>query len=139
MVENNWYVIAQMYVDVGGSTFYRIYFIMFYYFGVLVGLNIVVAFAIDMYTAVCRLDKQRLENEEHLYRISLMRYSDFQAAITKEPNKQDIKIALDIKAGHIVDVCNRKFPGRLGALETAKIRPFITGMILGQDPGANEL
>ena len=60
MIVNNWYVVVQQFVDVkNGILLYRIYFIIFYYFGVIIGLNIVVAFAIDMYSAVKRLDHQR--------------------------------------------------------------------------------
>mmetsp|Transcript_26389 Transcript_26389/g.30907 ORF Transcript_26389/g.30907 Transcript_26389/m.30907 type:complete len:148 (+) Transcript_26389:1120-1563(+) len=57
IVVNNWYVIVAMVVDVkGGSTAYRYFFVIFYYFGVIIGLNIIVAFAIDMYAAVSRLE-----------------------------------------------------------------------------------
>ena len=57
MVVNNWYVIVQMCVDIkGGNVYYRYYFIIFYYFGVIIGLNVIIAFAIDMYSAVERLD-----------------------------------------------------------------------------------
>jgi len=57
IVVNNWMVIVRMCVDInGGNKLYRFYFIIFYYFGVLIGLNIVIAFAIDMYSAVQRLD-----------------------------------------------------------------------------------
>jgi len=57
MVVNNWYVIVQMCVDIkGGDVYYRYYFMIFYYFGVIIGLNVIIAFAIDMYSAVERLD-----------------------------------------------------------------------------------
>ena len=49
-----------MYVDSkDGNTMYRLYFIAFYYFSVLIGINIVVAYTIDMYTSVERLDEER--------------------------------------------------------------------------------
>jgi len=58
IVVNNWYLIVAMCVDVmGGNTMYRIYFLIFYYFGVIIGLNIIMAFSIDMYAAVIRLDE----------------------------------------------------------------------------------
>lgn len=58
IVVNNWYVIVQMCVDIkGGALMYRVFFIVFYYFGVIIGLNIIIAFAIDMYAAVDRLEK----------------------------------------------------------------------------------
>lgn len=47
-----------------------IYFVTFYNWGVLVGLNIIVAFAIDMYGAVERLDKKKTEHEEKLYKLA---------------------------------------------------------------------
>jgi hypothetical protein len=53
IVVNNWYVIVAMCVDIkSGATIYRYYFVIFYYFGVIIGLNIIIAFAIDMYAAV---------------------------------------------------------------------------------------
>lgn len=58
IVVNNWYLIVAMYVNVqGGRTIIRLYFLIFYYFGVIIGLNIVIAFAIDMYAAVSRLEE----------------------------------------------------------------------------------
>ena len=53
IVVNNWYVIVAMFVDIkDGNIMYRAYFMVFYYFGVVIGLNIIIAFAIDMYSAV---------------------------------------------------------------------------------------
>ena len=40
----------------GGKTIYRLYFLLFYYFGVILAWNILVAFAIDIYAVVERLD-----------------------------------------------------------------------------------
>ncbi len=60
LVVNNWDVAVQMFVDVSnGNTAYRVYFILFYYFGVIMCINILVSFAIDMYNAVSRLDEQK--------------------------------------------------------------------------------
>ena len=60
MVVNNWMIIVQMYVDImEGNTYYRFFFILFYYCAVITGINIVVAFAIDMYSSVERLDSDR--------------------------------------------------------------------------------
>jgi two pore calcium channel protein 1 len=62
MMVNNWMVTVQMYVEImGNDTNIRWYFVIFYYFSVIVGINIVVAYALDMYTAVERLDKAREE------------------------------------------------------------------------------
>ena len=52
MVVNNWQVNVKMYVDVTNTTLTRVFFMMFYYFSVIIGLNIVVAFAIDMYNSI---------------------------------------------------------------------------------------
>ena len=52
MVVNNWQVNVAMYVDVTGTTLTRLFFMFFYYFSVVIGLNIVVAFAIDMYNSI---------------------------------------------------------------------------------------
>mmetsp|Transcript_13705 Transcript_13705/g.23372 ORF Transcript_13705/g.23372 Transcript_13705/m.23372 type:complete len:337 (-) Transcript_13705:187-1197(-) len=61
MVVNNWMVQVQMYVAVMGSTSYRLFFGCFYYFSVIIGINIVVAFTIDMYSSVERLDQERVK------------------------------------------------------------------------------
>ena len=45
-----------MYEDVLDTKLVRIYFITFYYFGVIIGMNIILAFAIDMYGAVIRME-----------------------------------------------------------------------------------
>lgn len=64
VVVNNWQIIVQMCVAVrGGETDYRLYFIIFYYLCVILGVNMFVAFAIDMYCAVTRLDQQKCKNE----------------------------------------------------------------------------
>ena len=71
MVVNNWYVIVDMFVAVKDNILlYRLFFICFYYFGVVLAINIVVAFAIDMYSAVCRLDEQKTKNEKFLLELS---------------------------------------------------------------------
>jgi len=50
-------VCVEMCVNIkGGNIYYRYFFIIFYYFGVIIGLNIIIAFAIDMYGSVERLD-----------------------------------------------------------------------------------
>ena len=59
MVVNNWMEIVQVYTDSLGNTTYRWFFVIFYYFAVVVGINVVVAFAIDMYDSVLRQDDER--------------------------------------------------------------------------------
>jgi len=60
MVVNNWMIQVQMFVNImGGNRWYRLFFILFYYCAVITGINIVVAFAIDMYSSVERLDSER--------------------------------------------------------------------------------
>ena len=67
MVVNNWMVQVQMYVDImDGNKYFRIYFALFYYFSVIIGINIVVAYAIDMYSSVERLDHERQKTLEML-------------------------------------------------------------------------
>ena len=66
MVVNNWMIITQMYVsaidaEMGNSNgkYARFYFGLFFYFAVIIGINITVAFIIDMYTSVERLDSEQ--------------------------------------------------------------------------------
>lgn len=61
MVVNNWFVIVAMFEAVTGSVWVRVYFLLFYFFSVIVVLNIVVAFAIDMYSSVESINTQKEE------------------------------------------------------------------------------
>ena len=71
IVVNNWYVIVAMCVDImNGNTLVRYFFVVFYYFGVIIGLNIIIAFAIDMYAAVKRLEDQTEENRKYLVQLA---------------------------------------------------------------------
>lgn len=54
---NNWFVVMDMYTKVLDNNWYRIFFYSFWFLGVIVGLNIVVAIAIDMYRAITRLNE----------------------------------------------------------------------------------
>lgn len=67
MVVNNWMVQVQMYVDImEGNTYVRFYFCLFFYCSVIIGINIVVATAIDMYSSVERMDHDRQKTLELL-------------------------------------------------------------------------
>ena len=61
MVVNNWFVVVKVYTNTMGSNWYQFYFGLFYYFSVVIGINIVVAFALDMYSSVERLDQERIK------------------------------------------------------------------------------
>ena len=50
MVVNNWWVIAQTFLDVTNN-YYRWFFIMFYLTAVIIVLNLLVAFVIDMFNS----------------------------------------------------------------------------------------
>lgn len=39
----------------------RAYFILFYYFSVVIGINLVVAYVLDMYDSIERLNNERLQ------------------------------------------------------------------------------
>ena len=78
IVVNNWYVIVQMCVDIkDGALIYRYFFVIFYYFGVIIGLNIIIAFAIDMYAAVQRLEETKENNREYLVRLADQQHAEF--------------------------------------------------------------
>ena len=96
MIVNNWYVVVQQFVDVlNGNTLYRIYFIIFYYFGVVIGLNIVVAFAIDMYAAVRRLEQQRIVNQKYLVALSQERKKDDEIEIESDTTEEVKQVLID--------------------------------------------
>jgi len=77
VIVNNWFVIVQMYVDVTGVQEVRWLFIVFFYFGVIIGVNIIIAFAIDMFAAVERMDTDYETNTEKLVKKSLQKRNAF--------------------------------------------------------------
>lgn len=52
MVVNNWYVTCNMYCYVMGNKWPRLYFILFWALTVLIMLNLVIAFIIEIYDTV---------------------------------------------------------------------------------------
>ena len=56
MVVNNWMITAEMYVRIADNKAVLLFFVTFYILAVLVGLNIIVCFAIDMYESIRRLE-----------------------------------------------------------------------------------
>jgi len=98
IVVNNWMVITAMCVDVkGGNTIYRYYFVLFYYFGVIIGLNIIIAFAIDMYAAVSRLEEQKNQNKDYLLMLAEKQHSDFtmEVRVTEEDEDDGRSVGSD--------------------------------------------
>lgn len=61
MVVNNWMVTVELLCTIKGSNFYRFYFILFYYFSVMIGINIIMAFILDVYSSV---EKQAEDREK---------------------------------------------------------------------------
>lgn len=65
MVVNNWMIQVSQYTFVTdgiySKTWVRLYFIAFYYFSVIIGINLVIAFILDMYTSTERLEEERLK------------------------------------------------------------------------------
>jgi Ion transport protein len=70
MVVNNWMLTAEMYVNISETRLVLIFFVTFYLFAVLIGLNVVVCFAIDMYAAIRRLDGEQRSHEDRLFRLT---------------------------------------------------------------------
>lgn len=58
VVVNNWMVTTSMYVEVSKTRWVLLYFVSFYIIAVLIGMNILVCFAIDMYASIRRLDNE---------------------------------------------------------------------------------
>ena len=65
MVVNNWMVQVSQFVyvtrDEYNENLVRFYFILFYYFSVVIGINLVVAYVLDMYDSIERLNSERLQ------------------------------------------------------------------------------
>jgi len=66
LVVNNWFVLSAGFSAVAPMPFVRIFFVSVYVFGVLVCLNIVIAFAIDAYNTVYELEMKTKDEEEYL-------------------------------------------------------------------------
>lgn len=71
MVVNNWFITVEMYAILCETRTVMIYFVTFYIIAVLIGLNIIVCFAIDMYSAIRKLDLEQTAHEEKLYQLAL--------------------------------------------------------------------
>lgn len=65
MVVNNWMVQVSQFIYVTKGEYnenlVRFYFILFYYFSVVIGINLVVAYVLDMYDSIERLNNERLQ------------------------------------------------------------------------------
>lgn len=68
MIVNNWQFIVKMFADATGVQAVRWFFIFFYFFSVTVALNIVVAFALDMFNSYNEILRQREEEKQKLFR-----------------------------------------------------------------------
>jgi len=80
MIVNNWYVIVDMIVMfMDGQTIYRYYFLIFYYFAVIIAVNILMAFAIDIYAVVEKVDDKHEENQTLIYEILMSRHGQHSA------------------------------------------------------------
>ena len=66
MVVNNWMIQVAQYTYVTSGKYnknwVRFYFIAFYYFSVIIGINLVVAYVLDMYASTERLEEERLKS-----------------------------------------------------------------------------
>lgn len=88
LVVNNWFVIVSVFETLTGTIYTRLFFIIFYFLGVIVVLNIVVAFAIDMYSSVDTINSQKTE-KENLRSKSLVSETDTQRKGSISYNHQD--------------------------------------------------
>jgi ABC-type protease/lipase transport system fused ATPase/permease subunit len=71
MIVNNWFITAEMFVNISNNSWVRLYFVAFYLLAVLVGMNIIVCFAIDMYSSIKRLDSEQRVHEDKLFALAL--------------------------------------------------------------------
>ena len=98
-----------MYVDImDGNTYYRWYFCLFYYFAVIIGINIVVAFAIDMYSSVERLDEDRV-NTLKILEEELLKHNDDSDEEPADQFRVDHMQKMDKKLGDVPKETTGKF------------------------------
>lgn len=67
MIVNNWQVIVEMFIVATDNSAVRWFFIFFYFFSVTVALNIVVAFALDLFNSYNEALHQRRDEKKKLY------------------------------------------------------------------------
>jgi len=91
MIVNNWYVMVNQTCAYMGNINYRLYFYAFYYVGVIIATNILVAFAIDIYSVVCRLDDSRHANKEII--VKMLEDHERMEAEKKAAEARDAKAA----------------------------------------------
>ena len=60
---SNWQITIEMYSTVSQSSFIYVYFVSFYFFSVIIILNILVAFTIDVYLKITK--RYKLISNEH--------------------------------------------------------------------------
>ena len=61
MIINNWYLIVDLCCAVKGyDNTYRLYFVLFYYFSAIIGMNLFIALVMDMYVSVERLEDEKM-------------------------------------------------------------------------------
>lgn len=65
MVVNNWFVIANLFVVTSGTVWARVYFVVFYTLSVVIVVNILIAFVIDMYLSVDSLNQQEAKRKQN--------------------------------------------------------------------------
>ena len=70
VVVNNWMITTAMYVEVSKTRWVLVYFVSFYIIAVLIGMNILVCFAIDMYASIRRLDNEQSTHEQKLFSLA---------------------------------------------------------------------
>ena len=73
MVVNNWMEIVGMYAIVLNTNQVRWFFLTFYYFSVMIGINIIIGFAIDMYVAIAEMDKRKAKSMQELYELAKLK------------------------------------------------------------------
>lgn len=62
-----------MFTSIMGSNWYRIYFLAFSYFSVIIAVNLVIAYILDMYSSVERLEEEK-ELTMEIYERKLRKY-----------------------------------------------------------------
>jgi len=66
LVVNNWFITCEGFAAVSPMPVARLYFVLVYVIGVLVAMNIVIAFAIDSYNEVLKRKIEKMDGEKKL-------------------------------------------------------------------------
>jgi hypothetical protein len=89
LVVNNWQFIVVMYSETTQSKLARLYFIIFYFLGVIVSLNICVAFVLDMFNSQMELKNAQKGSHKERAEVALQKQRSLITRLSQREKKHE--------------------------------------------------